>query len=102
MNYIGNRNGIPLIDATLTTAGTDSTVAVYTIPNHTFRFIGNAGLVVVNLDSATTSATSISFQTNNGQTQTLTSSTGMTLTSVTIGLHIVLFNKHTNTLSLII
>ena len=102
MNYIGNRNGIPLIDASLTTAGTESTAAVYIIPNHTFRFVGNAGLVVVNLDSATSTANSINFQTNNGQVQTLTGSTGAALTTITTGLHIVLFNKHTNKLSLIV
>lgn len=102
MNYIGNRGGVPLIDATLATAGTESTAAVYSIPNHTFRFIGNAGIVVVNFDTATTSATGITFQTNNGQTQTLTSSAGTAVTTVTIGLHLAVFNKHTNTLSLIV
>lgn len=101
MNYIGNRGGVPLIDATLVTAGTDSTNAVYSIPNHTFRFIGNAGIVIMNFSAATTTATGITLQTNNSQTQTLTNGAGAALTTVTAGLHLVVFNKHTNTLSLI-
>ena len=51
--YIGNRGGIPFVAATLTDAGSVSTNAIYTLPNHVFRFLGQAGLIVVNIPTST-------------------------------------------------
>lgn len=42
--FIGNRGGIPLVAATQTTAGSATANAVFSMPNHTFRAMGVAGM----------------------------------------------------------
>ena len=49
--FIGNRGGIPLVAATQTTAGSATANAVFSMPNHTFRVMGVAGIMVINLSS---------------------------------------------------
>lgn len=51
-NIIGNCGGIPFITATQTDAGSTTTNVVYSLPNHTFRFLGCAGLIVVNIPTS--------------------------------------------------
>ncbi len=99
--YIGNRGGIPLVAATQTTAGSSTTNAVFSMPNHTFRAVGNAGIVIVNFNAATTTATGITLQVNN-TTLPLLNSEGDSLTSLTAGLHILVFDKLNNKLQLIV
>lgn len=65
MTYIGNRGGIPIVTATLSEAGTADTVATYTLPNHTFRNAGNAGIILINFNTATAEATGVTLQVNN-------------------------------------
>lgn len=99
--YIGNRGGIPLVAATQTTAGGESTDAVFSMPNHTFRAVGNAGIVVVNFNAATTTATGIVLEVN-GSKLSLLNAEGNALTSLTAGLHILVFDKLNNKLQLVV
>jgi hypothetical protein len=99
--YIGNRGGIPLVAATQTTAGSASADAVFSLPNHTFRTIGNAGIIVINFSAATTIATGFKLEVNN-VTLPLLDATGAALTALTAGLHIVVFDKLNNKLQLIV
>lgn len=99
--YIGNRGGIPLVAATQTTAGSATANAVFTMPNHTFRALGLAGMMVINFNAATTTATGFEIMVNNS-TLPLLNPSGEALTSLTEGLHIVIFDKQNNKLQLII
>ncbi len=96
-NIIGNRGGVVYTTATLTTAGSSSANAVYTLPNHTFRFLGPAGLMVVTIPTASGTVTGITVSVNN-QTLSLTDNTGTAITSLTEGEHLWTFNKSTNTI----
>ena len=90
--YIGNRGGIPLV----ATAN-----AVFSMPNHTFRAMSIAGIMVINFNAATTTATGFEMMVNN-VTLPLLNSSGAALTSLTEGLHIVVFDKQNNKLQLVI
>ena len=57
--FIGNRGGIPLVAATQTTAGSATANAVFSMPNHTFRAMGVAGIMVINFIADTTNASSL-------------------------------------------
>lgn len=96
-NIIGNRGGVVYTTATLTTTGSSSANAVYTLPNHTFRFLGPAGLMVVTISTASGTVTGITISVNN-QTLTLTDNTGTAITNLTVGEHLWTFNKTTNTI----
>ena len=89
--FIGNRGGIPLVAATQTTAGSATANAVFSMPNHTFRAMGVAGIMVINFSAATTTATGFEIMVNNN-----------TLTALTAGLHIIVFDKQNNKLQLIV
>lgn len=99
--YIGNRGGIPLVAATQTIAGSESTNAVFSMPNHTFRAVGNAGIVVVNFNAATTEATGFTLEVNNVKLSLL-GAQGDALTSLAAGLHILVFDKLNNKLQLVV
>jgi len=99
--YIGNRGGIPLVAATQTTAGSSTANAVFSMPNHTFRAMGVAGIMVINFSAATTTATGFEMSVNN-VTLPLLASNGEALTSLTEGLHIVVFDKQNNKLQLVV
>ena len=99
--FIGNRGGIPLVAATQTTAGSATANAVFSMPNHTFRVMGVAGIMVINFNAATTTATGFEMIVNN-VTLSLLASNGEALTTLTAGLHIVVFDKQNNKLQLIV
>lgn len=99
--YIGNRGGIPLVAATQTTAGSATADAVFSMPNHTFRALGSAGIMVINFDTATATATGFELMVNNARLPLLASN-GSALTALTEGLHIVVFDKQNNKLQLIV
>ena len=99
--YIGNRGGIPLVAATQTTAGSATANAVFSRPNHTLRAMGIAGIMATNFNAATTTATGFEMMVNN-ITLPLLNSSGAALTSLTEGLHIVVFDKQNNKLQLVI
>lgn len=99
--FIGNRGGIPLVAATQTTAGSATANAVFSMPNHTFRAIGVAGIMVINFNAATTTATGFEIMVNNN-TLPLLASDGDPLIALTAGLHIIVFDKQNNKLQLIV
>lgn len=99
--YIGNRGGIPLVAATQVTAGSSSANAVFSMPNHTFRAVGNAGIVVVNFNASTETATGFTLEVNNASLPLLNAE-GDALTSLTAGLHILVFDKLNNKLQLVV
>lgn len=99
--YIGNRGGIPLIAATQMNAGSATSNASYIMPNHTFRAIGLAGIIVVNFNAATTTATGVEISVNSS-TLPLLSSNGAALTALTAGLHLIVFDKSNNKLQIIV
>lgn len=96
-----NRGGIPLVAATQTTAGSATANAVFSMPNHTFRAMGVAGIMVINFNAATTTATGFEIMVNNN-TLPLLASDGDPLTALTAGLHIIVFDKQNNKLQLIV
>ena len=75
--------------------------AHFSMPNHTFRAMGVAGIMVINFSAATTTATGFEMMVNN-VTLPLLASNGEALTALTAGLHIVVFDKQNNKLQLIV
>ena len=99
--YIGNRGGIPIVDATQSNAGSTTTDAIYTLPSHVFGR-GCKGIIVVNFLGATAATvTGISISVS-GSTRPLLSSAGDALTTLTTGYHIIVFDKPNNKLNLIV
>lgn len=100
--YIGNRGGIPYVAATQLSEGSASANAVYVLPNHVFRFLGQAGLVVVYIPTASaTTVSGVDLQVNS-QVMPLTSNAGAALTTISAGMHLLSFNKQNNTLNLFV
>lgn len=99
--YIGNRGGIPIVDAAQSSAGSATTNAIYTLPCHVFGK-GYKGIIVVNFlgDSAAT-VTGVIISVG-GSTRPLLSPTGAAITTLTTGLHIITFDKPNNKLNLIV
>lgn len=100
--YIGNRGGIVYATATQTVTGSSTTNAVYTLPNHIFRFLGPVGLMVVTFPTpGETTVTGVDIQVNS-HNLALTGTAGSALTTApTTGDHLLFFNKIQNTLVLI-
>lgn len=101
MEYVGNRGGIPLSNATQTNAGSATTDAVYEMPNHVFRFVGLRGIIIINFNAAVTTAQGVTISVNNS-TLPLTSNNDEAVTVLTAGIHILLFDKPSNKLQLIV
>lgn len=100
--YIGNRGGIPYVAATLSNEGSASTNAVYTLPNHVFRFLGQAGLIVVDIPVSTAATvTGVELQVNS-QVLPLTNNADGALTTLAAGAHLLSFNKTTNRIILFV
>lgn len=99
--YVGNRGGIPIVDATQSNAGSATTNAIYTLPSHVFGK-GCKGIMVVNFLGATdTAVTGVNISVG-GSTRPLLSSAGNALTTLTTGYHIIVFDKPNNKLNLIV
>ena len=99
--FIGNRGGIPLSNATQTDAGSSTTNAIYEMPNHVFRFVGLRGIIIVNFNAAVTTATGVTISIN-GSVLPMTSNNDEAVTALTAGIHILLFDKPSNKLQLIV
>lgn len=99
--FIGNRGGIPLSNATQTDAGSSTTNAIYEMPNHVFRFVGLRGIIIVNFNAAVTTATGVTISVNDS-TLPMTSNNDEAITALTAGIHILLFDKPSNKLQLIV
>ena len=98
---VGNRGGIVYTNATQTDAGSSTTNAIYTLPNHVFRFLGSVGLIVVNMSSTATSVTGITISVNN-QSLPATDNKGNAITTLNSGDYILFFNKQSNTIKFFI
>lgn len=95
---IGNRGGVPFVTATQTDAGSSTTPAIYTLPNHTFRNLGVAGLMIITIPTASAdTVTGVNIVVNN-QTLALTNATNTAITTLPVGDILVAFNKVNNTI----
>lgn len=99
--YVGNRGGIPIVDAIQSSAGSATTNAIYTLPSHVFGK-GCKGIIVVNFLGATDAAVIGVNISVGGSTRPLLSSAGNALTTLTTGYHIIVFDKPNNKLNLIV
>ena len=99
--YVGNRGGIPIIDAIQSSAGSATTNAIYTLPSHVFGK-GCKGIIVVNFLGATDAVVTGVNISVGGSTRPLLSSAGNALTTLTTGYHIIVFDKPNNKLNLIV
>lgn len=98
---IGNRGGIATVYATQTSAGSATTDASYTLPDHAFRISGPAGIIIATMDKEVATATGITVSVN-GNNHPLVDAEGEPLTILTAGDHIITFNRVANTLKLIV
>lgn len=99
--YIGNRGGIPIVDAAQSSAGSATTNAIYTLPCHIFGK-GCKGIIVVNFLGATAATVTGVTISVGGSTRPLLGPTGAALTTLTTGYHIITFDKPNNKLNLIV
>lgn len=99
--YIGNRGGIPIVEAAQSSAGSATTNAIYTLPCHVFGK-GCKGIIVVNFLGASAAAVTGVTLSVSGSTRELLSSAGEALTTLTTGYHIIVFDKPNNRLNLIV
>ena len=99
--YVGNRGGIPIVDAIQSSAGSATTNAIYTLPSHVFGK-GCKGIIVVNFLGATDAVVTGVNISVGGSTRPLLSSAGNALTTLTTGYHIIVFDKPNNKLNLIV
>lgn len=97
---IGNRGGIPTVRATQTSAGSATSDAAFSMPDHTFRFVGPAGLIIATFDNEVATATGVNI-TVNDSSLALTDSEGAPLTVLTAGDHLITFNKVANTIKVV-
>lgn len=97
--YIGNRGGIPCVIATQTSPGSADSNAVYMLPNHCFRFVGNKGLMVgyFTADSQP-DVTGVSIISNETTLPALKAD-GSAVTTLLGGYHLLVFDKATNSLN---
>lgn len=99
--YVGNRGGVPIVDATQSSAGSATTNAIYTLPCHVFGR-GCKGIIVVNFLGATAATVTGVNISVGGSTRPLLSPTGAALTTLTTGYHIIVFDKPNNKLNLVV
>lgn len=97
---IGNRGGIPFVVATQKSSGDASTNAIYTLPNHIFRFLGPVGVIIVTIKNAASDVLGVTVQVND-QSLTLTKNNGEAVTNVEIADYAIVFNKINNTLKVL-
>ena len=99
--YVGNRGGVPVVEAAQSSAGSATTNAIYTLPCHVFGR-GCKGIIVVNFLGATAAAVTGVDISVGGSTRPLLSSAGDVITTLTTGYHIIVFDKPNNKLNLIV
>ena len=94
---VGNRGGIAYAHAIRVSAGDTTTNAIYSLPDHTFRYLGTVGLMVVTVNDASEDIPGVTIQVN-GQSITATQANGTAIPDVTVGDHLLFFNKTTNSI----
>lgn len=100
-----NRNGIPLVEVNSVTVGTES--VVLNLPNRSFRWLSNKGVILLRLTSAipegTTATLPIVFSANN-QTQALINVGGTPITVAQLpgaGVYMIYYDKDANLMQLL-
>lgn len=100
-----NRNGIPMIETTSVTVGTDS--VVLNLPNRVFRWLNDKGVILLRLNQpipeGTTATLPIVFQAND-YTQALTNIGGTPITVAQIlgtGVYMIYYDKDSNLMQLL-
>ena len=95
-----NRNGIPMIETTSVTVGTES--VVLNLPNKAFRWLNDKGVILLRLNQpipeGTTDTLPIVFQAND-YTQNLTNVGGAAITVAQIlgtGVYMIYYDKDAN------
>lgn len=102
--YIGNRGGIPVVNATPTVGTADVQIS---LPNNVFRFLGAKGIVVVELATAVptgTTGTLPILAEVNGQTRPITNASGAGVTVTELGsttTFVLFFDKPENKLQIL-
>lgn len=99
--YVGNRGGVPVVEAAQSSAGSATTNAIYTLPCHVFGR-GCKGIIVVNFLGATAATVTGVDISVGDSTRPLLSSAGDAITTLTSGYHIIVFDKPNNKLNLIV
>ena len=99
--YVGNRGGMPIVEANQSNAGSATTNAIYILPAHVFGR-GCKGIIVVNFLGATAATVTGVTISVNGSTRELFSSTDEPLTTLPTGYHIIVFDKPNNKLNLVV
>lgn len=100
-----NRNGIPMLESSSVTVGTDS--VVITLPNGAFRWLNDKGVVLFRLNQpipeGTTETLPVVFSSNDF-TQPLTNvgGTAITVAQVTgTGVYLIYYDKNANLMQLL-
>lgn len=100
-----NRNGIPMLESSSVTVGTDS--VVITLPNRAFRWLNDKGVVLFRLNQpipeGTTETLPVVFSSNDF-TQPLTNvgGTAITVAQVTgTGVYLIYYDKNANLMQLL-
>ena len=100
-----NRNGIPMIETTSVTVGTDNVVLA--LPNRVFRWLNDKGVILLRVNQAiaegTTATLPIVFQSNDF-TQPLTNVGGTAITVAQIpgaGVYMIYYDKDANLMQLL-
>ena len=99
--YIGNRGGIPIVEASQSNAGSTTTDAIYVLPNHVFGK-GCKGIIIVNFLGASATAVTGVMLSVNGSSRELLNRTDEPVTTIGAGYHIIVFDKPNNKLNLIV
>lgn len=99
---VGNRGGIPIVDAIQSDAGSATTNAVYSLPNHVFASRCNRLAVLVNFLSATAAAVTGITISVNGSTRPLTNGDGTPVTTLASGWHWIVVDKANNSLNIVV
>ena len=99
---VGNRGGIPIVDATQSNAGSATTNAVYSLPSHVFASRSNRNAVLVNFLSATAATVTGVTISVNGSTRPLTNGDGTPVPTLTAGWHWIVVDKANNTINLVV
>ena len=100
-----NRNGIPMLESSSVTVGTDN--VVITLPNRAFRWLNDKGVVLFRLNQpipeGTTDTLPVVFSSNDF-TQPLTNVGGTAITVAQItstGVYLIYYDKNANLMQLL-
>lgn len=99
--HVGNRGGIPIVDATQSNAGSATTNAVYSLPCHVFAGRSCRNAVLVNFLSATAAAVTGVTLSVNGSTRPLLNGDGTPITTLAAGWRWIVVDKANNTINLV-